>query len=44
MTDPLDCEFVKVRGHRVRDKKKNIDKLFALVDKASRKALREDNL
>ena len=43
MTDPLDCEFVKVRGHQVSNQKDDIDRLFTLVDKASRRALREDN-
>ena len=42
ITDPLDCEFVKVRGHQVSNQKDYIDKLFALVDRASRSALRGD--
>ncbi len=43
MTDQLDCEFVKVRGHRVSNQKDDIDRLFTLVDKASRNALRGNN-
>ncbi len=43
MTDQLDCEFVKVRGHQVSNKKDDIDRLFTLVDRASRNALRGDN-
>ncbi len=43
LTDQLNCEFHKVRGHLKSHKKGDIDKLFTLVDKASRKALREDN-
>ncbi len=43
LTDKLDCEFYKVRGHLKSNQKGDIDKLFTLVDKASRKALREDN-
>jgi len=43
MTDQLDCEFVKVRGHRASNQKDDIDRLFTLVDKASRNALRGDN-
>ena len=43
MTDPLDCEFIKVRGHRASNQKDDIDRLFALVDSASRNALRADN-
>ncbi len=41
MTDQLDCEFVKVRGHQVSNQKDDIDSLFTLVDRASRNALRE---
>ncbi|MFH1672450.1 MAG: RNase H family protein [Pseudomonadota bacterium] len=43
MTDQLDCEFVKVRGHRALNQKDDIDRLFTLVDRASRNALRGDN-
>ena len=40
MIDQLDCKLIKVRGHQVADQKDDIDRLFTLVDKASRKALR----
>ena len=43
MTDPLDCEFVKVSGHQGSNQKEDIDRLFTLVDRASRNALRRDN-
>ncbi len=43
MTDQLNCEFVKVRGHQVSNQKEDIDRLFTLVDRASRNALRGDN-
>ena len=43
ITDQLDCEFVKVRGHQSANQKNEIDRLFTLVDKASRNALRRDN-
>jgi len=43
ITDPLECELVKVRGHQVSNQKDDIDRLFTLVDRASRKALREDH-
>ncbi len=43
MIDQLDCKFVKVRGHQLSKKKDNIDRLFTLVDRASRDALRKDN-
>ncbi len=41
--DHLDCELVKVRGHQVSNQKDDISKLFTLVDRAARKALRGDN-
>ena len=43
MTDQLDCELVKVRGHQVSNQKDDIDRLFTLVDRAARNALRGDN-
>jgi ribonuclease HI len=43
MTDQLDCELVKVRGHQLSNQKYDIDRLFTLVDRASRNALRGDN-
>ena len=43
MTDHLDCKLVKVRGHQASNQKDDIDRLFTLVDRASRNALREDN-
>jgi ribonuclease HI len=42
LTDQLDCQFFKVRGHQVAQHKDEIDRLFTLVDRASRRALRED--
>jgi len=42
VTDQLDCDFVKVRGHQASNKKDAIDRLFTLVDRASRNALREE--
>lgn len=41
ITDNIKCKFIKVKGHKPKDEKDNIDKLFTLVDKASRNALRE---
>ena len=43
MIDQLDCELVKVRGHQVSNQKDDIDRLFTLVDRASRNALKGDN-
>ncbi len=40
MTDQLHCKFVQVRGHQVSNQKDDIDRLFTLVDRASRNALR----
>ncbi len=41
LTDQFDCRLVKVRGHQAAKHKDEIDKLFTLVDRASRQALRE---
>ena len=40
--DELDCELEKVTGHQPGRKKDRIHRLFTLVDKASRKALRKE--
>jgi ribonuclease HI len=42
MIDSLDCEFIKVRGHKASHQKNDMDAIFSLVDKAARNALRED--
>ena len=42
VTDSLDCEFVKVQGHKVSNQKDEVDRLFTLVDRASRYALRQE--
>ncbi|GAX61991.1 RNase HI [Candidatus Scalindua japonica] len=42
VTDQLNCRFVKVRGHQRSKQKDDIDRLFTLVDRASRNALRGD--
>ena len=39
--DILDCEFVKVKGHKKTSAKNEIDEIFTLVDKATRQALRK---
>ena len=44
LIDRLDCKLVKVRGHQPSKQKNDIESLFTLVDRASRKALREDIL
>ncbi len=39
--DGLDIELVKVRGHQRSEQKNDMDRLFTLVDRASRNASRE---
>jgi len=39
--DILDCEFIKVKGHKKTSVKNEIDEIFTLVDRATRKALRK---
>lgn len=43
ITDQLDCRILKVQGHKKSNQKENTDRLFTLVDRASRKALRDDS-
>ncbi|MFT7861224.1 MAG: RNase H family protein [Sulfurimonas sp.] len=40
LTDTLDCSFVKVKGHKHSSEKDIIDKIFTLVDRGSREALK----
>ncbi len=42
LTDRLQCEFIKVSGHKVSRQKDQVDQFFTLVDRASRVALREN--
>lgn len=39
--DRLEYELVKIKGHKASSHKDEIDRLFTMVDRASRKALRE---
>ncbi|MBT5934155.1 RNase H family protein [uncultured Sulfurimonas sp.] len=39
--DTLDCELIKVKGHKKSSQKNIVDDIFTLVDKASRDALRK---
>lgn len=41
VTDKFNIEFVKVSGHKAASKKDNIDTLFSLVDRGSRRELRK---
>jgi len=40
ITDILDCEFIKIKGHKKSSTKNEIDDIFTLVDRATRNALR----
>jgi ribonuclease HI len=42
LTDRIDYELVKVQGHLVSKQKQDIDRLFTLVDRAARQALRAE--
>lgn len=42
LTDPLDCTLIKVKGHRRAHQKSSVDRLFTLVDRAARQALRSE--
>jgi ribonuclease HI len=44
MIDQMNFELVKVRGHQRSNQKNDIDRLFTLVDRASRSALRKENI
>lgn len=41
--DQFNCQIIKVEGHKPQHAKNNADRIFALVDKASRSAVREFN-
>ena len=42
--DILDCEFIKLKGHKKASVKNEIDEIFTLVDRATRKALRKTTI
>lgn len=43
LADQFDCDLIKVKGHRLSKQKGDIEELFTLVDRASRKALRKES-
>ncbi|MBN2635550.1 MAG: hypothetical protein JXR61_04715 [Prolixibacteraceae bacterium] len=43
LMDDMNFEFVKIKGHKRTGLKNNIDRLFTLVDRASRNAVRAEN-
>jgi len=42
VVDSLNCEFIKVTGHQPTRQKDKIHRIFTLVDRASREALRKN--
>ena len=44
ITDHINCEFVKVCGHKKTIQKNYIDNIFTIVDRASRNAMRKDKI
>ncbi len=40
--DSLNCTFIKVKGHQKTSRKNRLEQVFTLVDRASRKALRNE--
>ena len=42
LTDQINCEFIKIKGHKQSGTKDKLDKIFTLVDRASRNAVREE--
>jgi ribonuclease HI len=40
ITDKMNCEFVKVKGHQPSKNKENYEQVFTMVDRAARKASR----
>lgn len=44
LMDKIECSFEKVKGHQQSDQKHKIDRLFTIVDRASRKTLRKELL
>ena len=42
IVDILDCEFIKIKGHKKTSLKDTIDKIFTFVDNSARNALRKN--
>jgi ribonuclease HI len=42
IVDKLNCKFVKLKGHQPSRNKDELEKVFTIVDKASRRALRKE--
>lgn len=43
MVDQLHCEFIKVKGHKKSNQKNEIERIFTLVDRASRNTVRKEH-
>lgn len=43
LIDQCNCEVIKIAGHKPKHLKTDLDRVFALVDRASRSSLREFN-
>ena len=43
LTDQINCEFIKIEGHKQSGMKDKLDRIFTLVDRASRNAVRGEN-
>ena len=41
IVDSIDCDIIKVKGHKLEKDRDDIDEIFTIVDKASRDALRQ---
>jgi len=41
LIDLYDCEFIKLKGHKKKSTKDNIDQIFSFVDKMARVSLRD---
>jgi ribonuclease HI len=44
LTDNVNITFTQIRGHTPSNRKSHLDRIFSLVDRASRNALRDYNL
>ena len=44
LVDALDCDFIKIKGHKKSSTKNEIDDIFTLVDRATRNTLRDSIL
>lgn len=42
LIDQHHCEFIKVKGHKKTNQKDDVERIFTLVDRASRNALRRE--